>query len=189
MWASLGIGVSGSLIAAAIYLWVTEGKLVPALVIAGVGIAGFIATWLFKKKNASAPPASVSQSSTQQFNPHVEVNPVFNFGVPPPEAEPKRDSDKHEAAVIEYFKSRENQNIGYDVKELSDAVGISMPDLRDILETLEIRKTIFSLEQLDAFGGKSYFLDYLHRAPVQSPPNLKLNQKIVARRVNDGTQE
>jgi hypothetical protein len=75
MWASLGIGVSGSLIAAAIYYWITEHRLIPALVIGGAWIAGFILTWLFNKKPApTTVPPSITQNNRQEFNPQINVS-------------------------------------------------------------------------------------------------------------------
>ncbi len=82
MWASLGIGVSGSLIAAAICYWITERHLIPALVIGGAGIAGFILTWLFTKKPPpSIAPVPITQDNQQQFSPHTEIRPEFHISV------------------------------------------------------------------------------------------------------------
>jgi len=80
---NLGMGVSSSLIAAAIAYWFTEHHFIPALVIGGAGVVGFLLTWFFAKKPeaVSAAPFSVNQENKQEFAPHTEINPQFNISV------------------------------------------------------------------------------------------------------------
>jgi len=86
------MGVSSSLIASAIYYWITEHQLIPALLIAGAGVAGFLITHFLTKKKPEAPPPppppprSVDQDVKQEVSPKITVNPTFNVGTPVPAA-------------------------------------------------------------------------------------------------------
>ena len=70
------MGVSSSLIAAAIVYWITDHKWLPALVIGAAGIIGFLVTHLFARRPAAAP--SVNQDVKQEANPQINVNPQQN---------------------------------------------------------------------------------------------------------------
>jgi xanthosine utilization system XapX-like protein len=77
------MGVSSSLIAGAIYYWITERHPIPALVIAGLGVVGILITYLFTKKPTPAVPSpSVHQDVKQEVSPQVNINPQFNIGAP-----------------------------------------------------------------------------------------------------------
>jgi hypothetical protein len=74
------MGVSSSLIAAAIAYWITDHNLVRTLVIGGTGIAGFLLTYLLTKRpTPPTSPVSVHQENKQEFSPrnYVENKPVF----------------------------------------------------------------------------------------------------------------
>lgn len=78
---TLGMGVSSSLIAAAIAYWITDHHLITALVMGAAGIVGFVGTLLLSRKPQSPSPVSVNQDNKQEFNPQVNINPQFNLSL------------------------------------------------------------------------------------------------------------
>lgn len=75
------MGVSSSLIAAAIVYWVTEHKLLPTLIIGGAGIAGAVLSWFFTRKAVASAPVSyapINQDVKLEVSPHVSISPQFN---------------------------------------------------------------------------------------------------------------
>jgi hypothetical protein len=114
MWVNLGVGISSSLIAAAIVYWVTERRLIPALVLGGAGLAGFAITWLLSRSQSAslARASSVSLENKQEFNPHFnpQFNPQFTVSVgnssasaasvPTPTPEPKERHNIHFTSVF-----------------------------------------------------------------------------------------
>jgi hypothetical protein len=188
MWVSLGVGISGSLIAAAIYLWITEQRLIPALIIGGAGVAGFLITWLFSRKRheSAFAPSSVNQDVRQEANPQInsqissQFNPVFSpqntviVGIPDHHAEAnKRESEARDSILIEHMKTT-HPTVPYLIDELSKGLGIAMPDVRDALERLSAKQAVVPIKLDQAIGGFAYRLDELYQ-PNPLPKTVRPN--------------
>jgi len=159
--------------------------------IAGAAIASFLITLFFVKRKPEPSPLPALQKNNGNatanatggaggnasigdiiVKPEVHIHQPRETGAasaPAPalvDIEAIRD-DARRDAIIDFLK-KSPANTGYDVRELSEAVNITMPDVRDIMKALEFRGIVWSVEQLDAVGGRAYFLDQLHR-PSPAP--------------------
>lgn len=175
---SIGLNIAATSVG-----WYIKGP-IGAIIVGCTGIAITAITHFLTRKPAApletpAPPVTqdVKQENKQEFNP--QFNPQFTPTFSPQQnvyigAHPHahdinaiRDDARREAMIIEYLK-KSPPNTGYDVAELSEAVGLTMPEVRDLMENLEARKIVWSVEQLNVVGGKAYLLDELHR-PQPAP--------------------
>lgn len=103
---NFGMGVSTSLVAAAIVDWVTQHNMVRALIIGGAGVIGFIVTYILTRKPAVAKPApvSVTQENNQDFRPHTEIKPEFHISVGNSSAAAPAPEKKNEPRCNIHFK-------------------------------------------------------------------------------------
>jgi hypothetical protein len=181
---NFGMGVSTSLVAAAIVDWVTQHNAVRALIIGGAGIVGFIVTYLLARQKPLPPPPptvnakqeanpQITQQFSPQFNPEFnpQFNPTIQIGVSGDSGRPAPSilsSQKHEELVIEFLRKKP-PNTGFDYAEVAASTNLTKRDARSALERLEAQGSVWSVGQLDAEGGKAYFLDDVERAPTLAP--------------------
>jgi hypothetical protein len=179
---TLGLGTSSSLIAAGVGYWLIERSVAHALVISGVGIVVLILTLVFAKKPGDSAP--VDQKGKQEANPHIssQINPQFSpqfhntvvIGAPGPRAGAiERESAHVDAIVLDHMKA-DHPTQPYLIDEMSNKLGITMPDARDSMERLVARNAAVRIRLAEAKGGRAYLLDELHRphpAPERKKPN------------------
>jgi hypothetical protein len=97
--------------------------------------------------------ASREDSLTQQLKEQQEAFRRF--------ASKPLEEERQESLVLDYMK-RTHPAIAYVLNEISDAVNLTMPDVRRALERLELKGSVWSVP-FDALGGKSWFLDETER--------------------------
>src|SRR5258708_29544025 len=119
MWTALGMGVSVSLIAAAIYDYAT-GNHVRALIMGAAGLAAFFVAYFFSKKKPelTLPPALMKNSgnatatATGGAGGHASIVYIV-LHLPPAHPSPEsletlRDNARREASLIEYIQQTPN---------------------------------------------------------------------------------
>ena len=172
---TLGMGISGSLVAAAIAYWITEHNLVSAVVIGGTGVVVFILTLLFTKKPSASGPPSVIQKNKQefnpQFNPQITVSPNIQIHSPAPSEHPDAEKEflrQQEKTIIEFLR-KSGPYSGYDYEEVSKGTNLTKREARDALERLKRQRRVRAEGVLDAKGGYSYFLDEVEHNDAPAP--------------------
>jgi hypothetical protein len=168
---NFGMGVASSLIAAGFGLWITEPKhWISALVIAGAGVAAFVATYLLTKKPAPpATPSTVHQDVKQEVSPQVTINPQFNpqfnpsiqIGVAHPT---EADHRRIESLVMEFLKQyrKLDRSFPQPLSVIVEGVRRSDPQLTelDIVEALNslCTKKLIVRRPMEIEGGYVYWL-------------------------------
>jgi len=158
MWVSLGVGISSSLIATAIYLWIAERRLIPALIVAATGLAGFLITWFFSKKKASSdnprPDIATSVQVNPQFNP--QFNPTIQIGVNSSAEDERRERRRNEETVLAFMRT-EKKSL---VETVASGTGLTKKQAADALESLYFQRFLFR-SPIQASGDFIYWLSDL----------------------------
>jgi len=158
------MGVSSSLIAAAIVYGITNHKWLPAFVIAAAGIIGFLITHLFARRPAAAP--SVHQDIKQEANPQINVSPQQNvyIGTRDDEAERERkERDRHDRIVFEHIKQQHEHRpaMTHLVAGVASAVSLTFHEADQSLKRLFAKDMLYR-STIDAPGDFVYW----YRGPV-----------------------
>ena len=149
---TLGMGVSSSLIAAAIVYWITDHNLVRAFMIGGAGVAGFLLTYLLTKR-AAPPMPSVSVNQKNEPETHIENKPVFEnkptiivstgaVAVPAPESERAYD----EVLAFLERKMQRGRAVEYFVEHIASETHLPEQRVFNALQRL-FRKSTYSAVQ------------------------------------------
>jgi hypothetical protein len=187
------MGVATSLIASGV-AWYFKGPNA-GLVVAGVGIAIFIAMHLFgRQEQQSQLPPRVTQNAQQEANPQItqQFNPQFNptiqigvLGDSGRSAPSALNNQKHEELVIEFLRTKP-PHIGFGYAEVAANTNLPKRDARSALERLEAQGSVWSVGQLDVEGGKAYFLDDVERTPApEKKDKPRCNIQFLNVEVND----
>jgi hypothetical protein len=160
-WWTLGMGISGSLVATAIAFWIVESDHIHALVIGGTGVVVFILTPLFTKKPSSTPP-SVHQENRQEVN----VNPQQHVYIGFPEQDHSEEKNlRHEQLIVDILKPyREpNRSIPQFRDSIVEAAKKVDPTITEVqvvsaLERLRIKELVIRRPIEEADGGFMYWL-------------------------------
>ncbi len=157
------MGISSSLIAAAIVYWIVEQKLIAALIIGGAGIAGFLITHFLTKRPPPTVPPSVNQENIQTFNP--QFNPTFNpqqnvyVGTRDDEAERERkERARHDQMVFDHIKQQHDHrpNMTHLVADVASAVSLNFYETDQSLKRLFATGMLYR-GNIDAPGDYVYW--------------------------------